>query len=88
MKKYFAQYDADGKLLYSELVDDATIPKGDDPEKFLYLKGLCFRLGAEILTRETGKKVTAEILETAPADKVIPVAVEPEPPIEIPEVSK
>jgi hypothetical protein len=87
MKKYFAQYDADGKLIYSELVDDATIPKYDDPAEFLYLKALCFHLGAEILTRETGKTVTAEISETAPADKVAPV-LEPEPPIEIPEVEK
>lgn len=73
MKKYFAQYDEAGKLLYSELVDDATIPKYDDPEEFLYLKTLCFRLGAEILTRETGKTVTAEISETVPKDKVAPV---------------
>ena len=88
MKKYFAQYDEAGKLLYSELVEDATIPEGDDPAEFLYLKALCFHLGAEILTRETGKRVTAEILETAPADKVLPVAIEEDAPIEIPEVSK
>lgn len=82
MKKYFAQYDADGKVIYSELVDDATIPKYDDPAEFLYLKGLCFHLGAEILTRETGKRVTAEISETAPKDKVMPPSIPAEPPLE------
>lgn len=79
MEKYFAQYDEDGKLLYSERVDDATIPKGENAEKFLYYKGLCFHLGAEAASRETGKHITAEITEVKPADKVAPVLEEEAP---------